>query len=158
MHELSIAESILEILERKLPPDAVLAGAELRIGALQSIDDESLRFGWRAVLAAVGRSEAPLNIHRIPWRLRCGVCGNEWEPADAAYQATSCHCGVGESVTIAGRELEIIAFDVDYATDQRESTDHILRTNPRRSSPPVALTQGIEHENPRSGKCAQVKR
>ncbi len=121
MHELSIAEFILDILARQIPSDSVLVSADIRIGSLQGIDTDSLCFGWQALLAAAGRPDAILHIQRVPWRLRCDTCGNEWEPADAACQATACFCGAVAARTIAGRELEIIACDVERLTGTAET-------------------------------------
>ena len=121
MHELSIAESILNILAQQMPPGSELVSVELRIGALQGIDNDSLGFGWHALLTAAGRPDAALHIERVPWRLRCDRCGNEWEPADAACQVTACFCGAGAGRTIAGRELEIIACDVERLAGTAET-------------------------------------
>lgn len=123
MHELSMAESILDILTQRMPSGSVLVSADLRIGALQGIDTDSLCFGWQALLIAAGRPPAVLHIQRVPWRLRCGTCGNEWEPADAACQATSCPCGTLRAITIAGRELEIVACDVEDVFSTGEPMD-----------------------------------
>lgn len=123
MHELSIAESILDILTQQMPSGSVLVSADLRIGSLQGIDTDSLCFGWQALLAAAGRPDAPLHIQRVPWRLRCSTCGREWEPVDAACQATSCSCGAARAITIAGRELEIVACDVECLPPTVETAD-----------------------------------
>lgn len=123
MHELSVAESILDVVTRRIPQDAVLVSVDMRIGFLQAIDTDSLRFGWQAVLAAAGKPDAVLNILRISWRLRCDHCGSEWEPADTAGPPAACLCGAAGARTIAGLELDIVACDVKSPTERCDTPE-----------------------------------
>ena len=112
MHELTIAESILELLRPSLPPCAVLNSVTLRIGELTGMDADSLDFAWKAVLAAAGMPFAELNIQTVPWQVRCSACQRHWHPRDADTISLTCKCGAGRVMTVSGRELEVISCDV----------------------------------------------
>ncbi len=113
MHELSIAQSILDLLQPQLPPFAVLQSVNLRIGELTGVDADSLDFAWRAVLSAAGMPSAQLNIQIVPWHVRCGACGHQWRPNRADTTSLVCKCGAGPVLAIAGRELEVIDCHVE---------------------------------------------
>ncbi|MBI4877977.1 MAG: hydrogenase maturation nickel metallochaperone HypA [Acidobacteria bacterium] len=51
MHELSVAQSILDAVETEVRnrPGAVLRAVGLRIGELAAVDADSLRFSWECL-------------------------------------------------------------------------------------------------------------
>ena len=52
MHELGIATSILETVEKeaKMHPEARFTVVGVRIGAVAGVDVDSLTFGWEAIV------------------------------------------------------------------------------------------------------------
>lgn len=115
MHEMSLAQNILDIARQELQARGCtrLTGVHLRCGALAGVEVSSLRFGFEVLLQGTPDETARLEIEEVPLRLRCGVCGAEfggegrlalWEPCP--------FCGeqLGHEV-LQGKELNIVAIE-----------------------------------------------
>lgn len=111
MHELSIAASLYEQVQRHTPPGARVCNLRLRIGPMQGIEPDSLRFGWEAVW----KEDQPtvpvpeLVLELLPWRLSCPQCSRKWESAEL-YVA--CECGCATPSPEGGSELQLISIEV----------------------------------------------
>ena len=76
MHEMSLMESVLEIVEeevRKAGATKVKA-VRLDIGELSSVEPDAMRFCFEAVVAGTVAAEAVLEIVRVPgagWCIDC---------------------------------------------------------------------------------------
>lgn len=113
MHELSVTENILEISLRH----ARQAGAtrvtdvNILIGRLSSIVDDSVQFYWDLVTENTLCSGSILHFNRVPARLLCLKCGNEFELA-----AELCPCPVCQSMqvkVVAGEEFQIESIEIE---------------------------------------------
>lgn len=77
MHEMALAESVVEIVERR----AAEVGAgrivlvRLEIGALSHVEPQALRFAFEAVALGSIAEGAELKIARPPGRALCTDCG-----------------------------------------------------------------------------------
>jgi Zn finger protein HypA/HybF involved in hydrogenase expression len=79
MHELSIAQALLEGVARHTPPDAILQKVRVRIGPLHSIVPEAMTFAWSAATAGGPFEGALLEIEYLPWTLTCTDCERQWQ-------------------------------------------------------------------------------
>ncbi len=76
MHELSIAQDLLEKIEEEVGPgDLRIMRIELSIGSAAGIVLESLRFAFEVAAAGTRAQGAELAIATEPARSRCIVCG-----------------------------------------------------------------------------------
>ena len=84
MHELSIAESILEAVRKELVshPGARPTRVGLRIGELAAVDVDSLSFCFEAVLKDTEWEGLQLDARVCPQRRMCNACGNEFAVVD----------------------------------------------------------------------------
>lgn len=113
MHELSVTENILEISLRH----ALQAGAtrvtdvNILIGRLSSIVDDSVQFYWDFVTENTLCSGSKLHFKRIPARLLCLSCGNEYE-----LEAELCPCPSCQSMqvkVVAGEEFQVESIEIE---------------------------------------------
>lgn len=113
MHEMSLIESLLRILEEQARTRGFsrVRTAWLEIGELSHVDPEALRFCFEALAATSRLTEgARLEIIRVPGRAVCLDCGGE---ALVATRTGSCPACGGTRLAIAGgdemrvRELEV---------------------------------------------------
>lgn len=121
MHELGIAQAILDTAERHAEGRPVTV-VRVRVGGLRQVVPDSLEFyfGLAAELSDRCRG-ARLEIERVGSRLRCGACGNEWDPAPppapdeaALIVGFRCPgCGAAEHRVLSGDELMVESIDVD---------------------------------------------
>jgi len=112
MHELSIAQNIVDIVREHLPPEDrhLVRTVKLKIGDMAGVVPESLEFCFTAITASTPFAGAKLEIKRIPLRARCSSCRTEFDVQEFAF-ACPC-CGAANVDIIAGRELQVTSIDV----------------------------------------------
>ena len=113
MHELSIAESILEAVRKELVshPGARPVRVGLLIGELAAVDVDSLSFCFEAVLTGTDWEGLQLDARVCRQRRRCNECGNEFGVVD--YNATCPACGGDSTKPISGDELDFDYLEVE---------------------------------------------
>lgn len=120
MHELSIAVSLIDLAAEAVQ-DAGLAGpvhvVRVRVGALSGVVVEALDFAWETAAEGTICEVARLDIEQVPGRVRCQACHTETELDDPPIFACG-NCGLPTSVVIAGKELDLMALELEDHTDQ----------------------------------------
>lgn len=119
MHELSIASALFEQVKHHTPPGTVVRSVKLRIGPMQGIEPDSLRFGWEAVCQEQGTPVPRLELECLPWRLTCPDCSRSWESPEL-YVA--CACGCATPIPNGGSELQLLSIDVDESSTPEAPT------------------------------------
>ncbi|HHX43667.1 MAG TPA: hydrogenase maturation nickel metallochaperone HypA [Chloroflexi bacterium] len=113
MHELSVTESIMGIVQRH----AERAGASrvlrihLVIGELASIVDDSVQFYFDYLSRGTIAAGAELAFHRLPVGLACGACEHRWQPQDADWTCPA--CGATAARIATGREFYVDSIEVE---------------------------------------------
>jgi len=92
MHELAVTESILEIANQAAGENGASQVTDifLTIGQLSSIVNDSVQFYWDHISAGTPSEGAVLHFQRVPARLRCKVCGKEYELNEELMPCPSC--------------------------------------------------------------------
>jgi hydrogenase nickel incorporation protein HypA/HybF len=113
MHELAVTEEILRVaLEHAERAQATrITDINLVIGALSTIVDDSVQFYFDFLSPDTIAAGAELHFERIPARLRCRQCQNEFEPGERDYHCPQCNTLGGE--VIAGREFYLDSMQVE---------------------------------------------
>ena len=107
MHELSLANDIIETVKQTLSPDELpsLQSIVLEVGAYSGVVSDSLRFSFEAITAGTELAGAELEIIDIPFRLRCRQCKTESNPE---FPVMLCeNCGSTDTEVLSGEELKI---------------------------------------------------
>jgi hydrogenase nickel incorporation protein HypA/HybF len=118
MHELSVAQNIIEIVRQHMPGEnpCAVRKVRLRIGKMAGIVPESLEFGFNVLAAeAPGMSDAVLDMEFVPLVVLCKACGMESTVEDTIFACTS--CGSPDTEIITGTELQVTAIEVDDITE-----------------------------------------
>ncbi len=139
MHELSIAESLVELIRRHLPAHRTLLHATVRIGPMHGIVPEAMRLAWKLASAQAGWPTARLIIDSPPWRLRCVSCGRCWEPTTVDEH---CLCGSVDCEILGGDEFQLVSIDV-----REPSPSHRRKTAPTRHAGMTSSKAGVYHEH-----------
>ena len=108
MHELAIAESVVETVTQRLP-GATVTCVHLEIGALSGVVADSIRFCFDLATEGTGLAGARLEITEPPARCRCRACGAEFQPDSPIVL---CPCGSPGVAVLAGEELKIVSVEV----------------------------------------------
>ncbi|MFH2054485.1 MAG: hydrogenase maturation nickel metallochaperone HypA [bacterium] len=108
MHELAIAESIIELARSEAGKRGFELVSEIgvRVGALAGVNCEALRFGFEALTADTPLQGVTLEIEEIPARGRCLRCSLEHTLPDIVEVCPRCQ-GFGWEV-LQGEELDLI--------------------------------------------------
>ncbi|RLC25960.1 MAG: hydrogenase maturation nickel metallochaperone HypA [Deltaproteobacteria bacterium] len=113
MHEMSIAQSLIDIIREEMARHNAcrLRSVRLRIGRLSAIVPESLSFCFEIITTGTDLEGAKLLMDLVPLRGRCRQCGREFEIEEYAFECPL--CGGPDIETTAGRELSIVDMEVD---------------------------------------------
>ncbi|HEX5338069.1 MAG TPA: hydrogenase maturation nickel metallochaperone HypA [Gallionella sp.] len=113
MHEMSLAESVLQIIEDAARKQGFtrVKTVWLEIGQLASVEPESLRFSFDAVTRDSIAQQARLEIVESQGRGRCSQCASE-VPLAALYDACPI-CGSHAVQVTGGSEMRVIELEVE---------------------------------------------
>jgi hydrogenase nickel incorporation protein HypA/HybF len=110
MHELSIAEAVVEIGVRNAAGRRVHA-VELRVGHLRQVVPSALEFAFALVSAGTVLEGAKLVIEDVPARGRCRACGAETVMEQFPLQCARCEALDLE--VVAGEELLVDSLELE---------------------------------------------
>ena len=103
MHELAIAEGVVDTVTQRLP-GARITSVHLEIGALSGVVADSIRFCFDLATEGTGLEGATLEITEPPTRCRCRSCGTEFRPDSPIVL---CPCGSADISVLTGQDLRI---------------------------------------------------
>ncbi|MGQ9630566.1 MAG: hydrogenase maturation nickel metallochaperone HypA [bacterium] len=113
MHELSIAQSILGIVddEREKHGAKKILSIHLSVGRMTMVVPEALRWAFGFASEGTPAEGAKLIIDEIPIRGKCGECGSEFNLEE--FNLICPHCGSVEIDIVAGRELQVESIEIE---------------------------------------------
>jgi hydrogenase nickel incorporation protein HypA/HybF len=117
MHELSIAEAIVDVAKRHAEGRRVTR-IEVRVGHLRQVVPESLHFAFGLVAQGTALDGAELAITHVPAAGRCRECGAESVMRDFPLCCAACR-GLDVEV-IAGEELLVDALELEEESVSNE--------------------------------------
>ncbi|MDQ6746283.1 MAG: hydrogenase maturation nickel metallochaperone HypA [Actinomycetota bacterium] len=113
MHELSLAEAVLDVAIRHARGRAVHK-VEVRVGHLRQVVPSALQFAFELMADGTSVQGAELVIQEVPARGVCRVCGTETTMAQFPLQCSS--CGGLDLELLTGEELLVDALQLEEET------------------------------------------
>jgi hydrogenase nickel incorporation protein HypA/HybF len=119
MHELAIAQNILEIVRQAVPEEQTpsIKWVRIRVGKLAGVVPDSLDFCFSAIVNETKMAQAGLAIEQVPTVSRCKECGHQFEIQDLIFLCPACKSTDLELVS--GHELEVV--EIELAEDGEEA-------------------------------------
>ena len=114
MHELSIAQSIVEAVEAKAAECNAtrVKGVRLKIGEANSIVTDSLTFCFEMLTSLEpALAGAQLLIDTVPHRAQCRHCNTEFAIVNFVAQCPTCQ--EWSSEVVSGNELQIVEMEIE---------------------------------------------
>ena len=113
MHEMSLAESVLQIIEDAARNQGFtrVKAVRLEIGQLACVEPEAMRFCFDAVMRDSIADQARLEFVETAGQGRCVKCSVEM-PIAALHEACP-HCGSYEIQVIGGDAMRVIELEVE---------------------------------------------
>jgi hydrogenase nickel incorporation protein HypA/HybF len=120
VHELSIAQSIIDIVQQTASSNGSgkVRTIRLRIGELSGVVLDSLEFCITAITAGTDLEGVRLDIEHIPLRAQCKKCGQTFAVKNNNFFCP--RCGGGECSVVSGRELQV--SEIELGDDSEEAT------------------------------------
>jgi hydrogenase nickel incorporation protein HypA/HybF len=109
MHELSIADSVMQIVSRHAQGRRV-ERVELKIGHLRQVVPSALEFAFELLAAGSCIEGAQLVIHHVPAAGRCRSCAAETTITE--FPLLCSRCGSFDLELLAGEELLVEALEL----------------------------------------------
>jgi hydrogenase nickel incorporation protein HypA/HybF len=112
MHELSIAQSIVDIVHQYVPGGNCQSVKTVRVlvGELAGVVPDSLSFCFEAVTADTSLQGASLELEHVPFELRCRPCGLTFKSHEGIVLCPFCEGS--DTQVIAGTELRVLDIEL----------------------------------------------
>lgn len=112
MHELGIAQNILQIVQQAVAKEqeADVRGIRMRVGQLSGVVPDSLEFCFSAIVNETGMQHARLEIEQVPISAQCKDCRHLFQMDDLGFFCPECKSLNLE--LISGRELEVVEIEL----------------------------------------------
>lgn len=113
MHELSLAMSIIDLVEeeRVRRGGCHVDAVHVRVGQLAGIVEDALRFSYECACADTELAGSRLVIEEAPAVIQCPHCGGRRRIR--SLQSFCCEeCGAPATEVVSGRELVVTALEV----------------------------------------------
>ncbi|MFA6403352.1 MAG: hydrogenase maturation nickel metallochaperone HypA [Salinivirgaceae bacterium] len=113
MHEMSIAQSIVEIAKEYAAKEnaTVITEVELAIGTLAGIEFHSLEFALEVCKNGTLLQDAKIKIHKIKAEARCLDCNSKFE---VVHLFDACPlCNGYQTQLLCGKELQVKSLVID---------------------------------------------
>ena len=113
MHELSIAQSILDIVRQSVPEKELPAVrlVKLRVGDLAGVVPDSLEFSFAVLIADTPLRNAQLHIDHIPFAVMCNQCGERFTNEIGFVLCPT--CGGADTKILSGTELQVVELELE---------------------------------------------
>jgi hydrogenase nickel incorporation protein HypA/HybF len=124
MHEMGIAQQIIDIATASIPADLRSARVErvnLKIGKLSAVVPDSLRFCFDIVSKDTPLAGAQLAIEETPVVARCKDCDARWTIAEPVFTCRTCDSSSLE--ILSGRELDIVSIEISDEGDHENGRE-----------------------------------
>jgi len=107
MHELSIANEIIDIVQEEIVKRDLNGVKEVsvQLGGLTGVDPEALSFSFEAAIIDTPLSETKLIIEQIPAKGKCRSCGKDLQVDDFVFLCP--YCDSANIDITQGKELNV---------------------------------------------------
>ena len=113
MYELAMVEGIYNVILEKIKEYGVkrVKQVKLVVGELTGVEDMTMKACFEMYVEATPIEGAELLIERVPIKVQCRVCGNEYETKIPFSECAVCK---NKSIKIiSGKELYINSLEVE---------------------------------------------
>ena len=107
MHELSLAQNIIETIELNVPKDELsnVRQVILKVGEFSGVVADSLKFSYEVITTGTEIQNSELKIENIPFSLKCNSCGSITTNSFGLRECAE--CSVTDTEVLTGEELVI---------------------------------------------------
>ena len=113
MHEMSIAQSVLDIILQESQNHNVnrVLSVAVKVGELSAVETESFRFCFDFLTKGTLAEGASLEIERVQVTCHCQECGSNFTVQELIFACPACKSPKVEM--LSGRELSVESFEAE---------------------------------------------
>ncbi len=113
MHEVSVANSIIDIIQSAIPKESkgYVSSVLIKVGALSSIEVDALQFAFDIVKARTLLSKAVLKMEMVEGKAQCSQCSCEFTMNSYATPCPDCDSYLVKITQ--GKEMKVISFELE---------------------------------------------
>jgi len=115
MHEISIVEGLIDLIEKQKEKHHFSRVLEIRIacGVYNCVSEENLDFCLKTVAQGTYLETAAIKVHRLPERWSCKACRQEF-PKEVKGDDLCCpQCGSSNVVPLLNSEIYLDKLEVE---------------------------------------------
>lgn len=118
MHELSLAQNIIEIVRQHIPNDLEygIKAVKVKVGDCSGVVPESLEFCFKTLTLGTMLEKSQLIIEHIPFVIQCHNCQSS--SSNEVGLAICTYCGSTNTVIVSGTELQVVEIEIQEAVDE----------------------------------------
>lgn len=110
MHELSLAQAMVERVLAHVPAGTFVTLVRVQAGPLQNIEPLAMQLAWDGSTQNTVLEQSKLDLHITPWKHHCLDCQREWE---SDTHGEPCSCGSTATTSAGNAELTLQSIDVE---------------------------------------------
>jgi hydrogenase nickel incorporation protein HypA/HybF len=113
MHELSLAQGILNLVQEHVPPERLAAVRLVRVdvGRLSGVVADSLEFCFSVLVEETPLKDSRLEPNTIPLRLACADCRETFVSEGDIFHCPS--CDGSRTTVVSGMELLVAEIELE---------------------------------------------
>jgi hydrogenase nickel incorporation protein HypA/HybF len=116
MHELSLADALIDKITRLVPSQDLLhvRSVRVRIGTMSGVERDTFSSAYAAIVSGTPLRDSSLAIEVIPFTVACRSCGTT-----TSNEAGVCLCGTcggTDTYVRSGTELDMISIELTEST------------------------------------------
>ncbi len=111
MHEVALAQEIVEICQAHVESGSKIETVKLEIGALSGVVAEAIEFCFEACAKGTALEGATLLIDKIKGTAKCPICAQTFEVA-AVFDPCP-HCQTYPVEILSGRQMRVSEIEVN---------------------------------------------
>jgi hydrogenase nickel incorporation protein HypA/HybF len=122
MHELSVASSIIEIIQRSVPPEShrSIQSVNIRVGEQAGVVPDSLLFYFDILRGETDFKNARLLIEEVPFLIFCASCDKTLS-SDTGFLVCP-ECGGTRTRVVSGTEMQVV--DIELNSEDPDEPHH----------------------------------
>jgi hydrogenase nickel incorporation protein HypA/HybF len=116
MHELAIAQTLIDTATRALPfsKQMRVITLQVRLGPLAGVSKPELEFGFGVVATGTPFASARLEVEEIPVVVHCPHCQTHASIDEPTLLLVCPRCGATPVQVVQGKELTLKSFEVTH--------------------------------------------
>jgi len=111
MHELPVAQNILDIVIQNAGDAKSVQKINIVIGELSAIIGDSVQFYWDLISKDTIAEGAKLNFEIVKTKFLCNDCNSEYSPSTEGFECINCK-SMNVKI-IAGKEFQLSSIEVE---------------------------------------------